>query len=252
MVTGTPAGLWVPRTAAPLNAEEEGGKVKRSHINRLIDETKELLHSHNIKLPPFGYWTPEDWKGKGPECDEIRDCMLGWDVTDFGKSNFDELGLVIFTVRNGHPTLEKYKDKTYCEKLLIMKKGQICPMHYHFLKSEDIINRAAGDVVIHLYNKTEDDKLDTKRKIEVSLDGVRKTLPAGAKVTLTPGESITLVSCVYHKFEVAEGSDQVILGEVSKVNDDNTDNAFLDPLGRFPKVEEDVPPNHYLCNEYPS
>ena len=31
----------------------------------------------NFKLPPFVYWTPEDWKSKGHDYDEVRDNMLG-------------------------------------------------------------------------------------------------------------------------------------------------------------------------------
>jgi hypothetical protein len=42
-----------------------------------------------------------------------------------------------------------------------------------------------------------------------------------------------------------------MVGEVSKVNDDTKDNCFLTPLGRFPEIEEDEPPVHLLCNEYP-
>ena len=40
-------------------------------------------------------------------------------------------------------------------------------------------------------------------------------------------------------------------GEVSMCNDDNCDNRFYEPLGRFPTIEEDEPPYRLLCNEYP-
>jgi len=33
--------------------------------------------------------------------------------------------------------------------------------------------------------------------------------------------------------------------------DDNTDNRFYEPVGRFPAIEEDEAPLHLLCNEYP-
>ncbi len=74
------------------------------------------------------------------------------------------------------------------------------------------------------------------------MDGVRRTLPAGSKVVLTPGESITLVDHLYHAFW-GEGS-CVLVGEVSVVNDDTVDNRFLAGVGRFPTIEEDEPP---LC-----
>ena len=43
----------------------------------------------------------------------------------------------------------------------------------------------------------------------------------------------------------------MLLGEVSQCNDDNTDNRFNPPFGRFPEIEEDEPPYRLLCNEYP-
>lgn len=48
------------------------------------------------------------------------------------------------------------------------------------------------------------------------------------------------------------GTGPVLLGEVSMCNDDNTDNRFYEPIGRFPEIEEDEPPYRLLCNEYPA
>ena len=224
--------------------------MKRSEVNALIEQAKLLLQEHHIKLPPFGYWSPKDWKTKGHECDEIRDCMLGWDITDFGLGKFDEVGIVLFTLRNGHYSLEAYKGKTYCEKLLIVNEDQVCPMHYHTHKQEDIISRCGGNCVIELHNRGADDSLaDTE--IEVSLDGVRERLRAGGTIVLHPGESITLPSFLYHAFWAEPGTGTAVLGEVSKVNDDRTDNRFLESIGRFPRIEEDCPPVHLLCTEYP-
>jgi D-lyxose ketol-isomerase len=225
--------------------------MKRSEINRLMEEAKALLRRHHIALPPFAHWSPEDWEKKGVEVDEIRDCMLGWDVTDLGTGRFHEAGLVVFTLRNGHPTLKKYGNKTYCEKILIVQPGQRCPMHFHWSKTEDLINRCGGNLVFKLANATADERAD-ETDVTVSLDGVQKTLPAGARVTLRPGESMTIPSYLYHEFWVEEGDNPVIAGEVSKVNDDRSDNRFLEPLGRFPEIEEDCPPSHYLCTEYPA
>ena len=41
-----------------------------------------------------------------------------------------------------------------------------------------------------------------------------------------------------------------MIGEVSTVNDDENDNRFLEPLGRYPHIDEDTAPTHLLCNEY--
>ena len=48
-----------------------------------------------------------------------------------------------------------------------------------------------------------------------------------------------------------EGTGPVLLGEVSQCNDDNMDNRFNPPVGRFPEIEEDEAPYRLLCNEYP-
>ena len=226
--------------------------MKRSEINDLLTVAKDLAHANKIVLPPFAYWSPEDWATKGSECDEIRDCALGWDITDFGTGKFDEVGLILFTIRNGDKDDPRYKHKTYSEKLLIAQENQITPYHFHWFKVEDIINKAGGNLMLRLYNSTEDEKLDESSDVTVVMDGVSKTLPAGSTVTLTAGESITLPAYLYHEFWAEEGTGAAVIGEVSKVNDDNTDNCFLDELGRFSEIEEDTAPLHYLCNEYPS
>lgn len=55
---------------------------------------------------------------------------------------------------------------------------------------------------------------------------------------------------MYHDFAVEADTGPVLLGEVSQCSDDNTDNRFNPPVGRFPKIEEDEPPYRLLCNEY--
>ncbi len=222
--------------------------MKRSQINGLVADAVEFLDEKSFHLPPFAFWTPRDWAGKGPEAGEIRDCMLGWDVSDFGIGDFDACGLVLFTIRNGHPVDPRYAKKTYCEKILIQEEGQVTPMHFHWNKAEDIINRAGGDLVIQIYNADPDEALaDTD--VTVSVDGVLRTVEAGGTIRLKPGESICLVDHVYHKFWAENG--KALLGEVSKVNDDKTDNRFLEPLPRFPGIDEDEPPAFLLCSEYP-
>ncbi len=41
-----------------------------------------------------------------------------------------------------------------------------------------------------------------------------------------------------------------LVGEVSSVNDDKTDNRFQEERGRYSAIDEDAPILHYLCNEY--
>ncbi len=222
--------------------------MKRSEINQIIREADAFIREHCFHLPPFAYWTPQEWAQKGEEAWEIVENRLGWDITDFGKGDYRNFGLFLFTIRNGNPrNLEKCQGKVYAEKLLIVDVNQITPLHTHWVKTEDIINRGGGKLAIQLYNAAEDGSLaDTE--IVVSMDGVRRTFPPGATVLLSPGESITLPTGLYHKFWAEES--RVLVGEVSMVNDDYTDNRFYEPVGRFPQVEEDEPPLYLLVNDY--
>lgn len=222
-------------------------KLKRSEINTVIAETIEWLERLNVHLPPFAYWTPEEWAAKGHEYDEIRENMLGWDVTDYGRGNFDKVGLLLFTLRNGNLKNPAYA-KPYAEKMLISQVGQLSPNHYHWHKMEDIINRQGGTLMLQLWNSTADECLDNT-DVTVRVDGKTCTVPAGGKVFLSPGESITLTPGIYHLFTAED--ERVLAWEVSMVNDDRTDNRFYETQSRFTSIEEDEPARFLLCNEYP-
>jgi D-lyxose ketol-isomerase len=158
------------------------------------------------------------------------------------------MGLFVFTIRNGDPqNLETRQGKLYAEKILIVDVDQVTPMHFHWVKMEDIINRGGGNLMIQVYNATPDDDL-ASTNVTLSIDGVECTFRAGETVVLRPGESITLPPRCYHKFWGSES--RVLVGEVSLVNDDNRDNRFHEPVGRFPEIEEDEPPMHLLVNDY--
>ena len=168
----------------------------------------------------------------GPEADEIRSRKLGWDVTDFGSRRFDEVGLTVFTIRNGRLD-DPENRKIYAEKILIVCEAQKTPFHLHYEKTEDIINRGGGRLVVELYHFDDRNELaDTP--VTVSCDGVRRTVPAGGSVILSTGESITLVPGLYHEFAGEPGSGTVLVGEVSSVNDDAIDNHFLAGVAALP------------------
>lgn len=209
-----------------------------------------LCAKYSFSLPPFCHWTPEDWKHKSHEYDEIRDNMLGWDITDFGLGNFDKVGFGLITIRNGNQHDPKYR-KVYAEKLLMLRDNQTAPFHFHWKKSEDIINRGGGTLVITMYESNPDGSL-SDRDVLVNSDGRSYYVKAGSDIVLKPGESVTLWPYQYHHFSVVPGTGTVLIGEVSMCNDDNTDNRFLEPVGRFPVIEEDEPPYRLLCNEYPT
>jgi D-lyxose ketol-isomerase len=222
--------------------------MKRSEINAIIRDADAFIKAHGFYLPPFAYWTPQDWARKGVEACEIVENNLGWDITDFGSGAYQKCGLFLFTVRNGSPdNLKRMQGKTYAEKIMIVGVDQVTPLHFHWSKTEDIINRGGGKLVIQLFNSTADEKLaDTP--VTVSTDGVTRTVSASGSIVLNPGESITLLVGLYHKFWGAES--RVLVGEVSMVNDDNSDNRFFEPVGRFPLIEEDEPPLYLLVQDY--
>jgi D-lyxose ketol-isomerase len=220
--------------------------MKRSEINKLIRSSIEFFDKMNFRLPPWAFRKPEEWKGQYDSCSEIADNMLGWDLTDFGFGEFHRCGLILFTIRNGNFKSDK---KPYAEKIMIVEELQETPMHFHWNKMEDIINRGGGNLVIELYNSdNEGGFADTP--VILKTDGILRKVDPGGIITLTPGESICLEQGVYHRFFGEKGKGRVLVGEVSAVNDDTSDNRFFKPVGRFPEIIEDEKPVHILASEY--
>ena len=225
--------------------------MKRSEINVALREMEQMIREYRFALPDFCSFHPEDWQRKGHEYDEIRDNQLGWDITDYGLGRFDEVGFSLITLRNGNLKQKDIYPKPYAEKLLYLREGQYSPMHFHWYKMEDIINRGGGTVLIRVYNSDAEEAPDKRSPVTVHVDGQTITVAAGSQVRLRPGQSITITPLLYHDFTVEPGTGPVLLGEVSQCNDDNNDNRFLEPVGRFPEIEEDEPPYRLLCTEYP-
>jgi D-lyxose ketol-isomerase len=221
--------------------------MKRSQVNRLIDDSINLIDRMNFKVPPWVRWIPADWKGKGKECQEIIDNYLGWDLTDFGRGEFKKCGLIMLTVRNGNMKNPKYKKK-YAEKILIVGEEQLTPIHFHWSKMEDIINRGGGELAIHLWKSTGDEKLSDEA-VTVSIDGIERRFKAGEKFVLKPGESVCFEPGMYHKFYGEKGKGTVFVGEVSSVNDDTCDNRFFESQLRFPQIDEDESVKYPLFSE---
>jgi D-lyxose ketol-isomerase len=220
--------------------------MKRSEINNLITKSIDFFDEMKFRLPPWAFWPPEEWKGKYPEYGEIVDNMLGWDLTDFGSGNFHKHGLILFTLRNGN--LKKDK-KPYAEKIMIVEEMQETPMHFHWYKMEDIINRGGGNLLIELFDSDEKEDL-SKTPFTLKVDGVIHKVKPGDIIKLTPGESICLEQGVYHRFYGEKGKGKVMVGEVSAVNDDSSDNRFYSPAGRFPDITEDEAPVCLLASDY--
>ncbi len=220
--------------------------MRRSEINSILVDAKKFMAEKCFILPPWAYWTVADWKENLTATAEIRNNFLGWDISDFGSGDFKSRGLFLFTIRNGKLGSDR---KPYAEKIMIVEENQETPMHFHWSKMEDIINRGGGNLVIELYNSRSDDTLDTTN-VHFKTDGIERIVEAGGKVILKPGESITLEQGMYHRFFGEEGKGKVLVGEVSAVNDDASDNCFLEEIGRFPVIEEDELPLHLLVGDY--
>jgi D-lyxose ketol-isomerase len=221
--------------------------MKRSLVNDILNQSDAFIRSFGYVLPPFAYWSPEEMRSRDHA--EIVRRGMGWDITDYGQGNFDELGLFLFTTRNGlAEDLSRGRGLVYAEKIMISRKDQLSPMHRHIVKSEDIINRGGGTLVLELFARDATGGIDREAELRVPVDGQWRSLPAGGLLKLDPGESVTLHPDTWHAFW-AEGAD-VLIGEVSTVNDDRTDNIFEAPIGRFASVEEDVAPRHLLVSDY--
>ena len=223
--------------------------MKRSEINAALKWAENLLDGANIRLPRFAYWSMDEWRAHKGEISAIRTVMQGWDITDFGSGDFEKIGAVLFTVRNGsltHPGV----GSPYAEKYILLREGQRLPIHYHASKTEDIINRNGGVMSMRLYNKKPDGAVDYESDVAVWSDGLKLTVKPGEELLVTRGNSVRLTPYMYHLFGAQEGAGDLIVGEVSAVNDDNTDNYFAEPVSRFADIEEDEAIYHPLCNEY--
>jgi D-lyxose ketol-isomerase len=224
--------------------------MKRSEVNEIIRESDKFIRSFGYVMPPFAYWSPEELKTRtSSDSKAILQARLGWDITDYGQGKFDELGLFLFTTRNGNQEdLKKGGGMLYAEKIMISREKQLSPMHRHIVKAEDIINRGGGTLVLELFNSNPDGSVDEKSDVEVATDGRIVRQKAGGLLKLQPGESVTLLPGNWHAFW-GEGGD-VLIGEVSTVNDDLTDNIFREPIGRFSSIDEDEAPLHLLVSDY--
>ena len=222
--------------------------MKRSRINEIMAEADVMIRHYGFVLPPFAYWTPDEFRARR-DVDRIVQSRVGWDITDYGQGRYDRMGLFLFTLRNGSlADLQRGGGMCYAEKLLISKQEQLSPMHTHVIKAEDIINRGGATLVVELYGSDDQGHFAKDRGGRVRCDGIERAYAPGDKLRLEPGESVTLMPGDWHAFW-GDGGD-VLIGEVSTVNDDVTDNIFVEKIGRFSEIEEDEAPTHLLVSDY--
>ncbi len=216
--------------------------MKRSHINAAIRRARELLAAHRWVLPEWANWDCDDYAARPEVANWLRLHQMGWDVTDFGSGDFAQRGLGLFCLRNGIQT--DPSTLPYAEKLLFIGEGQETPFHRHMVKLEDIINRGGGDLMLEFRQPG-----GISEPIRLRRDGILLQLKSDESLCLAPGQSVTIPRGLYHRFHAQPGTGMVLGGEISQVNDDGTDNHFLEPLNRFTAIEEDQPPLHPLWNE---
>ena len=222
--------------------------MKRSKINTVLNQSKEFIESKGFMLPPLAYLTPDLLISNYEINSNFFNFKLGWDITDYGTNLFESAGLTLFTVINGNNSNKKNNNIPYAEKIMISREDQISPMHRHIEKTEDIINRGGGFLCIEMFSSNPQGNIDLNKPISFLKNSEQSILPAGSKVILEPGESVTLFPGNWHKFW-GHGGD-VLIGEVSSINDDNQDNVFLETIPRFTAVEEDADPIHLLVSDY--
>jgi D-lyxose ketol-isomerase len=211
--------------------------MKRSTINQHLKNTRDFFEAHNFKLPTWAYWSEEQWQKNPQLARRVKSLQLGWDITDFASDDFNKIGLILFCLRNGN-SFDKTNGKTYAEKIMVQAEEQETPLHFHYSKREDIINRGGGVIALELYPSSENAEL-LNSDIKISVDEEEICLTAGQTFYLEPGQSVSLPPRMYHRFYGVKDKGKVLVGEVSQVNDDNKDNHFYKALGRFPEIEED-------------
>jgi D-lyxose ketol-isomerase len=218
----------------------------RSDINRLMAEAEATFAAHGYAPPPWAFWSPDDWRAHPEQAKFCAEHQMGWDITDFGSGRFYERGLLLLCTRNG--IQNRPGERCYAEKIMIVRENQEAPYHWHKVKTEDIINRGGGDFVIELVDTDAEGK-PLPHPVEALIDGAIRRVEARVPIVLKTGESVTLPVHQAHRFYGKPGTGTVLVGEVSQVNDDNNDNFFFEPVGRFASIEEDEPARHPLWSE---
>jgi hypothetical protein len=222
--------------------------MKRSQVNALLREAEGLFANAGLALPAWAHWSPAEWAARPEAAAYCRRRQMGWDVTDFGQGDFARKGLVLLCIRNG--LVGHDEERSYAEKLLVLREGQEAPYHFHKFKMEDIIVRGGGNLLARLFD-TDERGAPMETPVAVRIDAELRHVGAREALVLRHGESVTLPPGQAHYLTAEPGHGAVLLGEVSRVNDDLTDNFFFEPTSRLPAVEEDEPAQRLLWSELP-
>ena len=223
--------------------------MKRSFINARIEAMLESCERHGARLPPFALRGEDDYRADPAAAARILDGGLGWNVVEFQPGAFAKAGLGVFTLRMGDwRHLSHGRGRLYGEKLLLAEDGQRTPLHYHIVKTEDIVNRGGAKFVVELV-RVDRAGAPLNERFRALKDVRTLDLQPGARVTLEPGESLTLEPFIAHAFWAEGGA--TLAGEISLANDDLSDNYFLPALAAPAPIDEDAPRRFITVRDLP-
>jgi len=121
---------------------------------------------------------------------------------------------------------------------MMVRERQVTSLRFYRQKMEDIIVQGGGNLVIELYNSIADDRYDEGRPVNIRVDGITRTVEAGSKLILSPGDSICIEQRMFHKFYGEQSIGTVLFGEVSQVNTNETDNSFFGGYLVIPRLKK--------------
>ena len=82
-----------------------------------------MMRQFGFTLPPFAYWTPDEFKARKDDAQKVIEARCGWDITDYGVGDFDKMGLFLFTLRNGSLADLKRGGGVLCGKIADFQAG---------------------------------------------------------------------------------------------------------------------------------
>jgi D-lyxose ketol-isomerase len=227
--------------------------MKRSEINRRIEEAIDFIGKAGIVLPYHAHWNFKSWYQNGDLAEELRKRAIGWNITDFGSDNFLKTGVILYTPSNGifDPVTNTPLDQTYAHRYFILRDGQEIMTEHHATKIEDIIVFAGAELKVELHNVGPNEELDTAKEVRIMRNRIWESCTPGTVITLVSGERIRFEPRHYHRPWGYGGA--VLVEEVSMVTDDLKESRHL-PEAKpmvFAQIEEDAQPIYLLCTELP-
>lgn len=222
--------------------------MKRTEINENLLLALDFFQAYRFLLPKWAVWRKANWEHCGPEADEIRQCRLGWEISDFGRGQFSQLGALRFVLRRGAPAVRR-RDKPYEESIGLCQVEQVMPMHYHPERMVDLTNRGGGELVVQVQAANERGRPDNQSRVGVSVNGISYNLKPGGMVRLTGGDWISLRPGTYCKFWAEKAG--CLVGELGSMATSAPATRYLDDIAWETEIEEDEPALYLLSHEYP-